>query len=101
MLGRSTLGFSTLWRWRELRAGLAGAGDAALNPAAGGTNLIAGPAILGGLEGMGAKYLPTVKDQKAYQRYRRIENPLHKLNRSAANQAATAEKKAAKSAKKK
>ena len=50
---------------------------------------------------MGAKYLPTVKDQKAYQRFRQIENPLHKLNRSAANQAATAEKKAAKSAKKK
>jgi hypothetical protein len=50
---------------------------------------------------MGAKYLPTVRDQKAYQRFRQIENPLHKLNRSAANQAATAAKKTAKSAKKK
>ena len=50
---------------------------------------------------MGAKYLPTVKDLKADQRFRQQQNPLHKLNRSAANQAATAAKKAEKSAKKK
>ncbi|MBK8474910.1 MAG: hypothetical protein IPL39_01000 [Opitutaceae bacterium] len=45
---------------------------------------------------MGAKYLPTAKDRKADQRFQRQQNPLHKLNRSAANQAAAAAKKAKK-----
>jgi hypothetical protein len=45
---------------------------------------------------MGAKYLPTVKDQKAILRYKQLQNPLHKLNRSAEAQAAHAAKKAKK-----
>lgn len=45
---------------------------------------------------MGAKYLPTIKDQKANQRFKQQQNPLHKLNRSAEAQAAHAAKKAKK-----
>jgi len=37
----------------------------------GGAILIAAPSIIYGLVGMGAKYLPTIKDTKASQRYRR------------------------------
>ena len=62
--------------------------------------LVARVAAIDGFEGMGAKYLPTVKDRKADQRFQRQQNPLHKLNRSAEAQAAHAVKKAKKSEKK-
>jgi hypothetical protein len=34
-----------------------------------GANLVAGARVFGGFVGMGAKYYPTVKDQKANQRF--------------------------------
>ena len=35
---------------------------------------------------MGAKYLPTIKDQKAAQRFLQKQKPMAKFKKSAANQ---------------
>jgi hypothetical protein len=48
------------------------------------TNLVARFGIMGGLGGMGAKYLPTHKDLKASQRFQQKQNPLHKFKKSPA-----------------
>jgi hypothetical protein len=37
---------------------------------------------IAGLAGMGAKYLPTIKDLKAIQRFQQKQNPLHKFKKS-------------------
>jgi hypothetical protein len=49
---------------------------------------IARPRIIGGLDGMGAKFRTTIKDLKASQRYRQKQNPLHKFKKPADNQPA-------------
>ena len=49
-----------------------------------GTNLVARRGNLGGLDGMGAKYLPTHKDLKASQRFQQKQNPLHKFKKTPA-----------------
>jgi hypothetical protein len=36
---------------------------------------------------MGAKYLPTIKDQKASQRFQQKQNPMRKFKKSSASQA--------------
>ncbi|MSU73506.1 MAG: hypothetical protein EXS43_14420 [Opitutus sp.] len=41
--------------------------------------LFAGRAIIDGLEGMGAKYLPTIKDQKAGQRFHQKQHVTSKF----------------------
>jgi hypothetical protein len=38
--------------------------------------------IVDGLAGMGAKYLPTIRDQKANQRFQQKQNPLRKFKKS-------------------
>ena len=48
------------------------------------TNLVARSGNLGGLDGMGAKYLPTHKDLKASQRFQQKQNPLHKFKKTPA-----------------
>jgi len=35
-----------------------------------------------GLAGMGAKYLPTIKDLKASQRFKQKQKPLHKFKKT-------------------
>jgi hypothetical protein len=47
---------------------------------------IARPRIIGGLDGMGAKFRTTIKDLKASQRFRQKQNPLHKFNKPSGNQ---------------
>ena len=42
---------------------------------------------------MGAKYLPTIKDQKAVARYQQKKNPLPKSQKTAANLPAKARQK--------
>jgi hypothetical protein len=42
-----------------------------------------GTRILGRLARMGAKYLPTIKDQKAMQRFQQKQNPLRKFKKGA------------------
>jgi hypothetical protein len=37
---------------------------------------------------MGAKYLPTIKDLKASQRFQQKQNPLHKFKKSSGDQTA-------------
>jgi hypothetical protein len=41
--------------------------------------------IIAGLDGMGAKFRPTIKDLKASNRYRQKQNPLHKFKKPADN----------------
>jgi hypothetical protein len=38
--------------------------------------LFAHGSVVGGCVGMGAKYQPSIKDQKANQRYQRKQNPM-------------------------
>ncbi len=38
--------------------------------------------FIGGLAGMGAKYLPTIKDLKASQRFQQKQQPLHKFKKT-------------------
>jgi hypothetical protein len=44
--------------------------------------------IVSALVGMGAKYLPTIKDQKASQRFQQKQNPLRKFKKAGATGAA-------------
>ncbi len=46
-----------------------------------------------GLVPMGAKYLPTIKDLKASQRFQQKQRPLHKFKKSPADQPAKKGKK--------
>lgn len=43
--------------------------------------------------GMGAKYLPTIKDLKASQRFQQKQRPFHKFKKSSAEQSAKKGKK--------
>jgi hypothetical protein len=45
------------------------------------------PHIRGGFEAMGAKYLPTIKDLKASQRFQQKQNPLPKFKKMPAGRA--------------
>lgn len=47
-----------------------------------GKNLIACSPHFSGSERMGAKYLPTIKDQRANQRFQQKQNPLRKFKKS-------------------
>jgi hypothetical protein len=49
--------------------------------------------IPSGLEHMGAKYLPTIKDLKASQRFQQKQKPLHAFKKALANQPAKKRKK--------
>jgi hypothetical protein len=51
------------------------------------------PPITGGVEPMGAKYLPSARDLKAYQRFQQKENPLPKFKKPRAAQPAKRKKK--------
>jgi hypothetical protein len=42
------------------------------------------PWIVARLEAMGAKYLPTIKDQKASQRFQQKQERLHQLKKQVA-----------------
>lgn len=48
---------------------------------------------VGGLGRMGAKYLPTIKDLKASQRFQQKQRPLHKFKQSPGGQPAKRGKK--------
>jgi hypothetical protein len=52
-----------------------------------------GASTTGGLAGMGAKYLPTIKDLKASQRFQQKQNPLRKFKKAADGQGAKKRKK--------
>lgn len=47
-----------------------------------GTILVAGPHVIGRPVRMGAKYLPTIKDQKASQRFQQKQKPLRKFKKN-------------------
>jgi hypothetical protein len=49
--------------------------------------------IVDGLAGMGAKYLPTIRDLKASQRFQQKQNPLRKFKKSPASSPAKKGKK--------
>jgi hypothetical protein len=49
--------------------------------------------FIDGLAGMGAKYLPTIKDLKASQRFQQKQKPLPQFKKSAAAQAKKSKKK--------
>jgi hypothetical protein len=49
--------------------------------------------IIDGLEGMGAKYLPTIKDLKASQRFHQKQNLLRKFKKASGDQPAKRGKK--------
>jgi hypothetical protein len=51
------------------------------------------PFIFSGLVPMGAKYLPTIKDLKASQRFLQKQKPMHKFKKSPADQSAKKGKK--------
>jgi hypothetical protein len=50
-------------------------------------------ANIDGVGGMGAKYLPTIKDQKASQRFQQKQNRLPEFKKSASNRPAKKGKK--------
>jgi len=51
------------------------------------------PCIFSGLVLMGAKYLPTIKDLKASQRFLQKQKPMHKFKKSPTDQSAKKGKK--------
>ena len=59
-----------------------------MHPPGTGAILVARLHIFNGLDGMGAKYLPTIKDLKANLRFHQKQNPLKKFRKSVANQPA-------------
>jgi hypothetical protein len=52
-----------------------------------------GPADSAALGGMGAKYLPSIKDQKLNQRFQQKVNPLKKFNKAGGRPAKKSRKK--------
>jgi hypothetical protein len=52
-----------------------------------------GGRFVGGLAGMGAKYLPTIKDLKASQRFQQKQKPLPQFKKSGGAQAKKSKKK--------